>query len=147
MTAAARQHFSSVAAALRSGVLLDADDARRIANAFDQIAKGEDADKALGLRLKPGQHQSQEQIAARDELWREAAARFWAAASPTEQAAQLCRSLKSYRGRRWQRDRAAVACPYSSDKLENYLWRSLRLRDRDIGERQMHRVLTSARPF
>jgi hypothetical protein len=147
MIAAARKHLRSVAAALRDGTLPAAEDVKRLADTLDQIAQGVDADLAFGLRLKPGQHQSQEQIAERDRLWREAAARFWAAASPTEQAQQLCRALRSYRRGRWQRDRVAVECPYSNDKLESYLWRSLRLRDRDIGGRQMFRVLTSARQF
>jgi hypothetical protein len=146
MTAAVRQRLRSVAADLRDGVLLDAVEARRIADALDHIAQGIAADVAFGLRLKPGQHHQRDQIAARDDLLREAAGKFWSA-SASEQSRQLSGALEKYRGGRWQRDRSAVECPYPPDKLAGYLWRVLRLRDRDIGERQMLRILTDATRF
>ena len=147
MTAAVRQHLKSVAADLRDGVLLDADDARRMADALDKIAQGQSADVALGLKLKPGQHRSQDQIEARDVMLQEAARVFWPDASPTEQARQLSRALKNYRSDRWQRDRSEVECPHRSGTLASYLFRVLRLRDRSIGQRQMERITTSATQF
>ena len=147
MTAAARQHFRSVAAALRDGTLPAADDVKRLADAFDQIAQGASADIAFGLRLKPGQHQSQDQIAARDELLRTTALRFWPGASVAEQTRQLSRALKNYCGGRWQRDRAADKCPHPDGAPESYLFRVLKLRDLAVGERQMHRILTSAQAY
>jgi hypothetical protein len=147
MTAPIRQRLASVAADLREGAL-DAHDVARLADALDEIAQGVAADVAFGLRLKPGQHQSGEQIAARDELARLTARTFWPPdASVTEQARQLCDALKRYRGGRWRRERIAVECPYPSGTLTAHLWHLLQYRDRAIGERQMHRILTSARPF
>jgi hypothetical protein len=147
MTTAVRQYLRFVAADLRDGAVLDVDDARRIAEAFDKIAEGQSADIAFGLRLKPGQHRSQEEVYARDDLFRTTARTFWPNANVTEQARQLCRALKHYRNGRWDRDRAAAACPYPSSTLTAHLWRLLRHRDLAIGERQMARILTPATPF
>jgi hypothetical protein len=145
MTAAVRQHLRSVAADLREGVLLDADDAVRLANALEKIAQGVAPDIAFDLRLKPGQHRTQDQIAARNDLLRQTARTFWPDAIVTEQARQLCGALKRYRGGRWERERSAVACPHPRGTLAAHLWRLLHHRDRAIGERQMQRILTSAR--
>ena len=150
MSAAVRQHLRSVAADLRDGVLLDAVEARRIADALDQIAQGVAADVALGLRLKPGQHRSRDRIAERDDLLRQAARTFWPQVSVTEQARQLSRALDDYRSNGgWYRSRVAVECPHPNQRLQSYLWRVLRLRDHGIGPRQMLRILcpTSAGGF
>jgi hypothetical protein len=142
-----RQHLATVAATLRGGALLDADDAKRIADALDQIVQGVAADVAFGFRLKPGQHRTQAQIAARDDLLRQTARTFWPDASATEQARQLSDALARYRDGRWRHDRVAVECPHPVGALTAHLWRLLRHRDRAIGKRQMHRIVTSARLF
>lgn len=138
-----RQQLASYAAALRAGGSLDADGAAQLADAFDQIAAGVPADVALGLRLKPGQHQSAAQIAARDQLLRLAALRFWPDVGVTEQARHLALALGRYHAGRWQRERSANENPHRGDTLAGYLWQLLRLRDRCIGERQIARALVS----
>ena len=127
MTAAVRQHLRCVAAILRDGVMLDADDAKRLADAFDKIAGGVAPDVALGLRLKPGQRRTQEQIVARDALLRQIARRYFPGMSPTLQSRQLCTALARYHAGSWQRDRSASDNPHG-DTLKGDLWQVLRHR-------------------
>ena len=75
---------------------------------------------------------------------------FWPDVGATEQARRLSRALGAYRSKGgWQRARSAIECPHPNRRLQSYLWRVLRLRDRDIGPRQMLRILcpTSASGF
>ena len=134
MTAAVRQHLRCVAAILRDGVMLDADDAKRLADAFDKIADGDAPDVALGLRLKPGR------VARKNRSWRgmrccgRSARRYFPGMSATEQARQLCTALARYHAGSWQRDRSASDNPHG-DTLKGDLWQVLRHRDRVVSAR------------
>jgi hypothetical protein len=72
--------------------------------------------------------------------------------------ARLARELAHYRGTAWAaRDRHAAANPYAAEDLRSTMWRVLKIRDRDIGRRQIDRILrhsprsnvqpTRGRPF
>ena len=56
-------------------------------------------------------------------------------------ARRLAQQLAHYRGTAWARDRFATSCPYSTGDLRAALWGILKIRDRDIGKRQIERIL------
>jgi hypothetical protein len=57
-------------------------------------------------------------------------------------ASRLAREIRHYRGTAWAaRDRHAAANPYAAEDLRSTMWRVLKIRDRDIGRRQIDRIL------
>jgi hypothetical protein len=75
-------------------------------------------------------------IARRDELLRQTRL----------PAGRLARELRHYRGTAWAaRDRHAATNPYETGDLRSTLWRALTIRDRDLGKRQLERILRHPR--
>jgi hypothetical protein len=54
---------------------------------------------------------------------------------------RLARELAHYRGTAWLRDRDRATNPYSAANVQANFWRVLKLVDRDIGRRQLERIL------
>jgi hypothetical protein len=138
MTTAVRQHLRSVAAHLRDGVLLDADDARRMADALDQIARGVAPDIALGLRRQRADLRAA--IKARDCILRNAA-KTMPGLPLTEAANRIHVAMLRYRESAWRRERLLDQCP----ARHRWEWQALRLRDHVPKPRSIRRVLASAR--
>ena len=55
--------------------------------------------------------------------------------------ARLASALRRYRSSGWLRERALAECPHPTGSVRSLLWEALHLVDRDIGERQMKRIL------
>ena len=55
--------------------------------------------------------------------------------------ARLASALRRFRSSAWPRERALAECPHPTGSVRSLLWQALKLVDRDIGERQMKRIL------
>lgn len=122
-------------------------DVQSVAAALDKWLTDQEAgtlDDALNLAPAPGRRRVQTiaAIAQRDQLLRDAASTFFPGQSTAEQARRLATALARYRrGADWSRDRAAGDVTYR-DTLRGYCWAALRIRDHDLSERQIRRVLS-----
>lgn len=95
-------------------------------------------DEALGLKSRPGSRRWQTLAAleARDAHLRAAASTFDLAAP------ELARKLDRYASTAWPRDRASSTCPSRLEgKPEADFWRALRAWPRQVGERQLQKML------
>ncbi|MEH2570657.1 hypothetical protein [Bradyrhizobium sp. AZCC 2289] len=125
MTAAAA--IGRIAEALEGGQPLDPEDARAV---LDGIRAGS-VDQALGLS----------RTRERNEIIRRGIARFLKNESaPADRFEQL---LTRYASGAWLRgERELSECPRRNvDKIEECLWRVLKLRDRCLTARQIRRIL------
>ncbi|MEZ2144932.1 hypothetical protein AAE026_21970 [Bradyrhizobium sp. DN5] len=125
---------------LRAG-RLNAEALDALAGALD-LAIDKPADAAAALGLERSRQEQSAQIAARNEVLREAGGSLPAVLSLSAKAALIRSAFLNYRAGAWRRDRLLDECPmHHRGTLREFAWRALRLHDGIPEARTIRRIL------
>jgi hypothetical protein len=154
----ARAHIDSPALLIITSLrhvarkLADGDEHEQTAAGFiELVLSGASLDEVLGTPA-PGQRSvtTQLAIAARDQLLRDAASRFFPDLPLAAQARELAGALTRYAASAWMRERAETSCPARHHgRIEAVCWQVLKHRDLVLTPRRFparRRPARGARP-
>ena len=137
---------------LRDGTDLPADDRRHIALAVETWLTGNATtlDAAFHVQPQPGQRSLPTQFARqrRDDLIRQAAARFAQGDTPAAQARWLAERWRRYAGTAWSRERHLDAPPaHRAGTVEALFWQAMKVADVVLRERTVRQILAASTPY
>ncbi|PDT24800.1 hypothetical protein CO674_05540 [Rhizobium hidalgonense] len=114
---------------------------------LNRFVSGETHDVAAALDLKapPGKRgwRAVSLAEARNAGIREAAANFFPALKPKQQADALAIALRRYSASAWRTDRAEQTCPYKASDLHAALWLILTRVDHALSAERIRKILVT----
>ncbi|MBX4972344.1 hypothetical protein HJB73_02575 [Rhizobium lentis] len=122
--------------------------ARNVASGLNRFLSGETRDVAAALDLKTQRGKrgwrTVSQVEARNGAIREAAANFFPALKPTQQAKELAVALRRYSASAWRSDRQKQTCPYKARDLHAALWLILTRADHALSAERIRKILVTS---
>ena len=146
------QIMLALAAHLRDGAALPDAARQHVARAVEKWLAGEveTLEAALGVQPGPGHRRLPTQLARtrRDDLVRQAAARFAEGTSPAAQARWLATHWRRYAGTAWPRERHLTTPPaHRAGTIESIFWQAMKIADATLSERTIRSVLAASCTF
>jgi hypothetical protein len=125
--------------------------ARNVASGLNRFVSGETRDVAAALDLKQPRGKrgwrTVSLLEARNAAIREAAANFFPALKPKQQADALAIALKRYSASAWRFDQRMEKCPYKLGDLNAALWLILTRVDHAVSAERIRKILVTRKGF
>jgi hypothetical protein len=133
--------------ALRGGGCVAQDDALALVKGLDRYLAGEPFETAFGLMIDRGSRSPRTvaQLAERDALLCEAAAKFFPDGSKAEKARRLHEALSRYETSGWRFERGEATCPDRHvGRVRELFWKALKANPNTPSVERLRKVLVAS---